>query len=155
MQIKKYLKINGRKTMTKFRLIAILLLLALALATWSWKQMFLQEIPIKYVCEIDVINTLPFIKYPNKSHYIWFMITSRPQYENWLKEDLKLPPNDFSESYLIISKYKIDGLYFSPKYVDNCVGAPPGFIDFDRGQSTAHKAYIYKMPKIILTQALG
>jgi hypothetical protein len=141
--------------MTKFRIGFALLIIILSSAALHWKQIFLQQIPIDYICELEATRNLPFVKFSQKSQYTWFIVTNRPQYENWLKDGLVLPPCDFSENYLIISQYKINGIYFSPKYVDECCGAPAGFADLDKLRSHQNRAYIYKMPKIALAQAFG
>ena len=134
--------------------IAIFLFLAF-LVLLNWKPLLLQEIPIVYLGELEATNNLPFIKYPYNSEYTWFMITGAPQYNNWIADGLSLPLCDFSNNYLILSQYKIDSLYFHPNYIDECCGAPPGFTDLNRLGSKSHKVYIYKMPKILLTQGIG
>lgn len=129
--------------------------ITIILGIWHWKQLLLQGIPIEYVCELEATQNLPFLKYPHNPEYTWFIVSNQPQYENWLADGLSLPPCDFSKNYLILSQYKINGIYFSPNYIDECCGAPPGFADLDRIHSTNHKVYIYKMPKVLLTQAIG
>jgi len=125
------------------------------LVLWNWKPLLLQKIPIEYVGELGATKNLPFIKYPYNSEYTWFMVTGETQYNNWIADGLLLPPCDFSKNYLILSQYKVNRLYFHPNYIDECCGAPPGFADLNRIGSKNRKVYIYKMPKILLTQGIG
>jgi hypothetical protein len=139
----------------KFKISIFVFLLLAFLVLLNWKPLLLQKIPIEYVGELEATKNLPFIKYPFNGEYTWFMITGEPQYKNWHADGLSLPDCDFSKNYLILSQYKIDRLYFHPNYIDECCGAPPGFADLNRLGSKSHKVYIYKMPRILLTQGIG
>jgi hypothetical protein len=131
----------------KFKISIVIFLFLAFLVLLNWEPLLLQKIPIQYVGELDATKNLPFIKYPYNSEYTWFI--------NWLADGLSLPHCDFSKNYLILSQYKIDRLYFHPNHIDECCGAPPGFADLNRLASKSHKVYIYKMPKILLTQGIG
>ena len=140
-----------------FEILIVAFSICTVLVALNWKKVMLQEIPIEYICELNAVANLPFIKFKHAilTDDTWFMVIQEDQYEHWLGNGLKLPGCDFSKNYLILSKYKLEHLFFNPKWIDQCCGVPRGYTDLDRSGSRAGMVYIYRMPRILLAQAIG
>ncbi|ULO08493.1 hypothetical protein H1230_06715 [Paenibacillus sp. 19GGS1-52] len=86
--------------------------------------------------------------------YTWIEITSESQKQYYLDEyQLKLPIIDFNKNYMIISKYKIYKAYYT-KHECICEGAPEGLAIFNYFSSQKNY-YIYRIPKILISQGIG
>lgn len=140
----------------KNRYLILFIAALLVFAGFNWKKLLLKEIHIQFICSLPTVNELPYIKYAeNGNDYDWFLVTQKNQYQNWISAGLGLPECDFSKNYLILSRYKIESLYYHPNYIDECCGAPPGFAELKSNKSERGKVYIYIMPKIMLSQGIG
>jgi len=112
-------------------------------------------IPIRYLSTVSIVPDLPFLKFPMDRQYTWFIVNNDSQYKYWTSSGLNLPPCDFSRNYLIVSRYKITAVFYSPFINDQCYGAPRGIAVFNKSGSKSEFAYVYRMPTIVLTQGIG
>lgn len=86
--------------------------------------------------------------------YDWFIVSSNTQRNNLEDDGYVLPEVDFSEFFLIISRYKILKLY-RRAWVNPCTGVPDGRPRFDKNTSKEDQYYLYLMPRVWLSQGVG
>jgi hypothetical protein len=84
----------------------------------------------------------------------WLVITGERQRLHWKKSGYNLPAVNFKETFIVLSIHKIKGLYKE----DGCdvyTGVPNGFALFDYFNSDNRTYYIYSIPAVWLSQAVG
>jgi hypothetical protein len=140
-----------------FLMLFVVVTICILICISKWKEALLDSIPVEYIRTLKISYNLPFAshKYIIYPDYTWFIVSQENQYRYWITDGLPLPTCDFSKNYLIVSKYKLKKLFFNPKWIDPCCGVPSGYADIDRMGSETHRVYIYRMPRILLAQALG
>ena len=84
----------------------------------------------------------------------WLIIHGEEQRLNWVELGYKLPAVDFKTTFIILSEYKIKSLFRS-EGCDVCTGVPDGFAVYDYFGTEKDTYYIYAMPPIMLSQAVG
>lgn len=121
--------------------------LVIIAVTVALRYLFLENLALSYM------GTTPRNGIFNPE-YTWMEITSEDQRQYYLEEfQLKLPEIDFDQNNMIISKHKIYKAYYT-KYECSCDGAPDGLAVFNY-LSSRKKFYIYKIPKILISQGVG
>ena len=84
----------------------------------------------------------------------WLVITGEDQRLHWKESGYNLPAVNFKETFIVLSNHKIKGLYKE----DGCdvyTGVPNGFALYDYFNSDDGTYYIYSIPAIWLSQAVG
>jgi hypothetical protein len=87
------------------------------------------------------------------NEFDWFIIRSEEQRGNIEKKGYVVPSVDFSNNFLIISRYKMSKLYRKPG-CDECLGVPDGRAIYDKKNSDENRYYFYLMPTILLSQGV-
>ncbi|MNB89905.1 hypothetical protein D3C75_369560 [compost metagenome] len=130
----------------KLRVWTLIVLVSIAIAI-ALRYLFLENLALSYMGTTPRTGIF-------KPEYTWMEITSEDQRQYYLEEfQLKLPEIDFSNNNMIISKHKIYKAYYA-KYECSCDGAPNGLAVFNY-LSSRKKIYIYKIPKILISQGVG
>jgi hypothetical protein len=84
----------------------------------------------------------------------WLVITGEDQRLHWKESGYNLPAVNFKETFIVLSNHKIKGLY-KEGGCDVCTGVPNGFALYDYFNSDDGTYYIYSIPAIWLSQAVG
>lgn len=84
----------------------------------------------------------------------WLIIANDNQRLNLVNDGYEIPENDFKNNFMILSKYKIKGVYYF-NFCDKCTGLPDGIAIFDKNKSNKNEYYLYTMPPVWLSQAAG